>query len=132
MTYTFLPGRTYILRAPIEGGYVKGSITNIPTLTSAVVPNPENPDATPFEGVWVNTSDNKQQWIFANNEFLIKQNGADINRGMFTYKGNIVTANVSFVYAFGKWITARANQSYDLTYDGTTLKIGETILKRAE
>jgi len=131
MTHTFLAGRTYLLTAPIEGGSIKGSITNMPTLTNAVVPNPESPDATPFEGVWVNT-DQKQEWVFANNEFLVKQNGADIYRGMFTYKENIVAARVYYMYAFGKWITSRVSPRYDLTYDGTTLKIGDTILKKAE
>jgi len=132
ITHTFLPGRTYRLRAPIEGNTIKAVITYTSNLTSALVPNPESPDATPLEGTWINTSDEKQQWIFADNEFSVKQNGAEINRGMFTYKGNTVTLNVQYVYAFKKWI-ARNNPDYKLTYDGSnTFKIGETILKKVE
>jgi len=131
ITHTFLPGRAYRLSAPIEGGYVKALITKTPNLTSPLVPNPESPAATPLEGVWVNSTDEKQQWIFSDNEFSVKQNGAEINRGMFTYKVNIVTLNVHYVYAFGKWI-ARNNPDYNVPYNGDTIIIGNTILKRAE
>jgi hypothetical protein len=132
MTHTFLPGRTYLVMAPIDNGYVKGQIINVPTVTSDLVPDPESPDATPIEGIWVNTAGKKQQWIFANNEFMSEQ-GNNSLRGTFTIQGEAVTANsLFFKYAKGGWRLSANVMSFKLTYNGATLDYYGTALKKVE
>ena len=129
ITHTFLPGKIYLVTALIEGNSVKAQITNVPSVPSGdLVPNPESPDASPFEGVWA--SNDGSQWVFAGNEWAIKVKGAENTRGSFTYNENTVTVNIYYQFFMGKWQSG--SFSYKFTYDGTTLKYGNTVLKRAE
>ena len=121
-SFTFLPGHTYFLVAPIKNGKINLQLIDMAVLNNELLPDPENPEATPFEGKWVNTKDSGQYLIFAEDEFLISINDGKIAyRGFFAYDNRRVYITRYFRYAENKWKPYGPEDS-TLSYNGDVME----------
>jgi len=121
MTFNFLPGNTYLLIAPIINRTVQGRIYEITAFNSDLVPNPESPKATPFEGKWVNTKNEGHYWIFANDECVLVMNGQNLLRGFFTYNERGIEINYLFMYYRDTWNPIGREMNRDFAYKGNVI-----------
>ena len=135
MTYNFLPGKTYLLIAPIASGTVQGRIYETTALNSELVPNPDSPNATPLEGKWVNTKDAGHYWIFANDECVLVMNGQNLLRGFFTYNERRININYLFMYfpQRSRWNPIGREMNRDFAYKENVIVYDEkNQMKKAE
>jgi hypothetical protein len=138
MTVEFLPGHTYYATLfPTWNFYAAEPLLAI--LDEAelnrqvtLVPNPANPNATPFEGIWVNTKNEGIKLIFAGNQFLYTENVAKsafsytLRLGKIAIKGQTISIGWQEIQKMGSWWylppTFRNDVKWkELEFNGTTL-----------
>jgi hypothetical protein len=122
INYDFLPGHTYIVIAPIVNRTIVGRI-----MEEIIIPDTSNTNATPFEGKWENTKDERQQFIFAGNEFMSFFQGTVSSRGSFSYKDNKLSVDIWAFFSLKKWRVVNQDlidlgaTKFSLTHNGTLL-----------
>jgi hypothetical protein len=140
MTGEFLPGHTYYVTIfPTWNHYATDPLPAI--LDEAelnrqctLVPNPANPNTTPFEGIWVNTKNEGIKLIFAGNQFLYTENvaktafsfGNTLRLGKIAIKGQTISIGWQEIQRInGNWYlppTFRKDVQWkELEFSGTTL-----------
>jgi len=134
MTYTFLAGRTYWIATPMSSSRIYGRIVDATTLETALVPNPESPDASPFEGIWTNINMPNGQLIIAGNEIQMLNNGKNLQRGLIKdYSNEGFTFGMDFLFVLGKWTIDPLPQDFTYVYNGATLNYnGQPAWRRTE
>jgi len=87
VTYTFLAGHTYLAVADIidDSNKTRKAYALIQDVTTALLdfPTPDraSPNASPFEGEWINVKDEADRLIFAGGEWARKYKGKFFARG---------------------------------------------------
>ena len=136
MTYTFLPGHTYAVFAPIEGGRIIGTIIDKVKFSEDLVPDPSSPDASRIEGKWkITDGKTTNEFTFAKNEYARFINGNYFSRGFFQIGGNSVSMTVGAFYNSKKdtWsVMTMPLSGGNLTYNGTSWFLGKYELQKVE
>jgi len=102
-TFNFLPGHTYIVFLGTVYQGAKLQIVDVTKTDEEPKIDPSSPEATKFEGIWVNTQDETHQFIFFKNEFVMKAKGQYTLRGPFSYDDKNMALTIVFTYKKGKW-----------------------------
>ena len=92
VVHTFLPGHSYLVSAPIMFGTIYARIFSETELNRDLVPNTNNPNATPLEGRWI-SADGNIQLTFENDQVSFVNRSVRY-RGTFTF--NTDSVNLSF------------------------------------
>jgi len=138
MKHIFLPGHSYnIIGAltSISGSRAMVYVVDEETLQSELTPNPKNPNASPFEGKWVEEKDAGNQIILCEDQYVRILKGKNDIRGFFSYTKNSVYLNFLARYTKGKWEIDDGLMQFGGTnynYDGSTLKVGKYVYRKIE
>jgi len=131
MKHEFLPGHSYNVLAAltsISGRNAMGIIIDEEELQNELKPNSENPDASPFEGKWVDVKDEGNQLILCGSQYIRIYKGKNDIRGFFSYTKNSVYLHFLAKYAKGMWEIDEGLMQFggaNYVYDGSSLKIGK-------
>jgi uncharacterized protein YcfL len=127
-TGQFLPGHIYVVagyRDTLKSD-ARLFIFDETEYNRELAPNPASPNATQFEGIWVNTRDAEKRLVFADNQFFYtEKDGKVLSRGMFDINGQ--TVNFALEFSRDKkgyrWIPAKNERQEwkQLEFNGTTL-----------
>jgi hypothetical protein len=133
VTYNFLPGRTYIVFLGTVNQGAKLQIVDVTRTDEEPKIDPSSPDATKFEGIWVNTQDEMHQLIFFNNEFAMKAKGQYSMRGPFSYDDKNLALTIVFTYKKEKWdMLAAPLGPARATYSDNIITMGKTQFKKVD
>ncbi|MCL1812314.1 MAG: hypothetical protein FWG29_02190 [Treponema sp.] len=107
VTYNFLPGYVYIVSLGTKDMGGKLNIVGAPRHSGEInqnelVPNPESPDASPFEGTWQYKKGNV--FIFSGNEFIWRFGGGNKFRGFFTFDEKTIQLPLFYQFKSKKWV----------------------------
>lgn len=133
LTYTFLPGHTYLVFLGTVDMGADLVLFDI-TLTEAEPKSDlSSPVATQFEGMWINEKDN-QQWMFFGNEFVTINKGNYVLRGKFSFKSGNIQASATHTYNKGKWdLLAVPLKVLNASYSDNSITAGKYIqLKKVD
>ena len=125
VTYTFIPGRTYLISAPIYSGKINAIIIDESGINSDLVP--DTASNSPFEGEWAQVRDENIRLIIAGNEYATKVNGQYTVRGFVNYTGGNATLQIWAMYDAKKekWAVSKMSiGSAGITSNGNTLILG--------
>jgi hypothetical protein len=121
ITYEFLPGRTYV--TTIDTVLNRMVIRDEAEFDQELTPNSSSANATQFEGLWVDTGDERRTILFVNNEFRLTENTGMVYGGKFRVNGNQLSLVNEYFGTTRKWHAfAGWTRALILRFEGNSLK----------